>query len=162
MEELWKPVKDFESIYEVSSFGSVRRLDNQRLITPFAIGHGYMQIKLRKPGGYRKNLYVHRIVANAFIQNPLNLREVNHIDGNKENNCVSNLEWVTPHQNRVHCYHVLNRQIGFKKVPVKCVETGVFYPSILLAEKETGATHITDCIHGRCKTSAGLHWELAT
>lgn len=116
MFEQWVDIKGYED-YQVSEFGSVRRKERQvRSVVPqhkgFRIlrekmcaitdnGRGYKLVSF-KINGLRKNHYVHRLVAENFLQNPNNLSQVNHIDGNKANNAVWNLEWVTNQQNRDH------------------------------------------------------------
>lgn len=104
-----RPIKDFENLYAVDMFGEVYGIakDNangRRILKRKATKskqNGYMYITL-KDNGRVKNARVHRIVADAFIPNPNNYTDVNHIDGNKENNCVWNLEWCTKSQNSKH------------------------------------------------------------
>lgn len=112
----WLPIKNFEGVYEVSDTGLVRSIDREILIKgakkPY-IKKGqllstlpnknvkYMQVNLWKDNN-SLNYYVHRLVAQAFIPNPNNLPEVNHIDGNRQNNVVSNLEWVNRKGNVEH------------------------------------------------------------
>lgn len=72
-------------------------------------GRGYMTVALMKNGKY-KRFYVHRLVADAFIPNPLRFKTVNHMDGNPKNNNVSNLEWMTLKDNSIHSFRILNRQ----------------------------------------------------
>lgn len=111
MKEQWKPVKGFEGKYIVSSKGnvmSVPRTYTDELGRDYMVdgitltkcddARGYDRVKFGDSGMMR----VHRLVAEAFIPNPLNLPEVNHKDGNKKNNCVENLEWVTHQGNIVH------------------------------------------------------------
>lgn len=103
---IWKDVEGFEGFYQVNEDGDVKSLHTYlgmkpHLKKPYLGKRGYMVTDLSKKQ-FRKNLKVHRIVAKAFIPNPLNLPQVNHIDGNKLNNKVSNLEWVTSKQNVEH------------------------------------------------------------
>ena len=129
MIEEWKDIKGFEKEYQVSNLGRIRSLDrikqvvgkNQysnyntkitykgKIIRLRKTKFGYMQVCLRKNN---KVLYkiVHRLVAQAFIPNPNNLPEVNHIDSNKENNCVNNLEWCTSRENKIHSILYGNRK----------------------------------------------------
>lgn len=107
--EIWKDVKGYEGIYQISSYGRLKKLVKwntgkriyqpcERLLSPTSNGNGYMIYGLRKDK-QRKNHYIHRMVAEAFIDNPNNLPEVNHIDFDRSNNNVSNLEWCTKLQN---------------------------------------------------------------
>jgi len=98
-----KDVKGYEGIYAVTADGKVwsRRLGH--FMKPYTTGGGYQYIGLQR-GRYIKQAVVHRLVAEAFIDNPLNKKEVNHIDGNKTNNDVCNLEWVTRSENMIHMF----------------------------------------------------------
>lgn len=99
MIEQWLPISGFEGLYEVSNTGLVRSPRGVR--KPITNSFGYLQLGLYKHGkGYTKR--VNRLVAEAFIPNPDNKREVNHIDGNKLNNNVDNLEWVSSSENKIH------------------------------------------------------------
>lgn len=96
----WKAVKGYEGCYMVSQNGEIFSIRSNKSIRPF-VSSGYFQIELNRLGKAKKYL-VHRIVAEAFIPNPNNLPCVNHKDGNKLNNNVSNLEWCTFSENMVH------------------------------------------------------------
>lgn len=100
LNEQWRTCKE-NSNYEISNFGNVRNKFKKNLIFQGDNGHGYKNVMLYNHQK-RKVYYVHRLVANAFIPNPDNLPQVNHIDGNKSNNCVANLEWVTISENMIH------------------------------------------------------------
>lgn len=109
--EIWKSILGYEGAYEVSNYGRVRSLDRSipfkggarkhlgRILTPNRSTKGYLSVQLSD--GERKSCRysIHRLVASAFIVNPDELPEVNHLDFNRENNTVSNLEWVTRSQN---------------------------------------------------------------
>ena len=113
MNEIWKPVVGYEGLYEVSNFGNVRSLAREvcyrkngktiirhvesRVLKP-GNRHGYKGVGLCK-NGKQKCKQVHRLVAEAFIDNPNSKQEVNHIDENTSNNHVNNLEWVTHIEN---------------------------------------------------------------
>jgi hypothetical protein len=113
--ELWLPVLGWEGIYEVSNIGNVRTV--ARYVGNFPIygrilskrsndkRSGYEEIMLRFAGRKRMNKKVHRLVAEAFLLNPNNLPQVNHIDFNVKNNSVSNLEWCTAKENTNHSRH---------------------------------------------------------
>jgi hypothetical protein len=114
LDEVWKPVSDNE-LYEVSNLGRVRSLSREtrhwrggirvasgRLLQP-ALVRGYCQVKLHR-NKHVVQVKVHRLVATAFLANPSGKPTVNHIDGNKLNNAVSNLEWATQGENNLHAY----------------------------------------------------------
>ena len=104
MDEIWKPVKGYEGIYEVSNKGNVKTLrKNVVMNQTIGVKNGYCYVGLYKDGKNRKAL-VHRIVAAAFIDNPMGKKTVNHIDGNKCNNAVDNLEWATYSENHKHAF----------------------------------------------------------
>ena len=107
MQEIWKDIKGYEGLYQISNLGNVKSLkrnrfnyrlqrmivvNKEKLLKQSFDGKKYLFVTLQKHKS-RKNYRIHRLVAEAFIDNPNNLPQVNHKDGNKNNNCVSNLEW---------------------------------------------------------------------
>lgn len=96
MEE-WRPIVGFEGLYEVSNTGQVRN-HRGKLLRPGLDHQGYLKCVLCK-GGKTKTIYIHRLVAQAFIPNPMYLKQVNHKDEDKSNNNVDNLEWCTARYN---------------------------------------------------------------
>lgn len=120
MEDLWKQLKDYPN-YCVSQSGFIRRNDipnetiikgtkcirhyKSKILKPiFNKSNGYLSVYLKDQNNKYKICYIHRLVAQTFIPNPENKREVNHIDGNKKNNCVDNLEWATREENIRHAF----------------------------------------------------------
>lgn len=112
MKEIWKDVNEYEGIYQVSNLGNVKSLPHivscgrgqtltKEKTLKFRNSYGYNRVHLMKDKK-EKNLYVHRLVAEAFIPNPYNLPVVNHIDENRSNNHVENLEWCTHKENVNH------------------------------------------------------------
>ena len=109
MDEIWKDIEGYEGDYQVSNLGRVRSLDKYRngrngaqvfckgkILKPFKSGPAnYLTIAL----GRKKKAYIHRLVAIAFIQNPLNKKEVDHINCNITDNTIENLRWVTRKEN---------------------------------------------------------------
>ena len=114
--EVWRDIENYESLYQVSNLGNIRSKDrvvkcwynntktmSGKIIKPILLRDGYLYVHLYK-NTKRKDYAIHRIVANAFIENPKHKEEVNHKDGNKQNNSVDNLEWVTPKENMQHAH----------------------------------------------------------
>lgn len=118
-------------------------------------------IRLSK-NGKATGYLLHRLVAQAFIPNPDNLPQVNHKDENKLNNNVDNLEWCTASYN--NNYGERNNKMILKlNKPVICIETGIKYPSIHEAGRQSGVDYrnIHACCSGRYKTTNGQHWKYA-
>jgi hypothetical protein len=103
--EIWKPIEGFEGLYEISNWGRVKSLHQgkEMILISCLNEHGYPRISLNK-NSIRKTFLVHRLVALHFIPNPEEKKEVNHIDCNKQNPHVSNLEWTTQSENQKHAY----------------------------------------------------------
>lgn len=119
IQEVWKPIPDFEGFYEVSNMGRIKSLERKEKLNPFGrksiikerilapgVNTGYLRVGLVKDGA-RTSIYIHRAVALAFIQNTEKKNQVNHKDGNRQNNIVDNLEWVSNSDNQIHSYRVL-------------------------------------------------------
>jgi NUMOD4 motif-containing protein/HNH endonuclease len=116
--EIWKDIKDFEGLYQVSNFGRVRSLPRMVLrgksfgimggiiLKSFLDKNGYLKVNLSNGIGNRFQKWVARLVAQAFIDNPLNKPQINHKDGIKTNNLIDNLEWVTGSENTQHAYDI--------------------------------------------------------
>ena len=94
-------IDNVETDYEINELGEIYSHKTNRLLSGSIFNTGYKMVRLTI-NGQKKGYAVHRLVAEAFISNPNNLPIVNHIDGNKLNNCVENLEWVSQSQNRIH------------------------------------------------------------
>lgn len=101
MEEVWKDIKGYEGLYQISNLGRVKRVTTGRILKGDKNKDGYLLVKLCK-NSIGSNKRIHRLVAEAFIPNPENKPQVNHIDENKINNRVDNLEWVTANENINH------------------------------------------------------------
>lgn len=177
MNEIWKDITGYEGYYQVSNKGRVRSLD--RKVECFhgrkATRLGQIRKQSRNNGGYccvvlsknskHKTFDVHRLVAQAFLENPNPDFEVNHKDGDKTNNDVDNLEWVSRSYNLAHSYKVCGRDNNFtrKKRSVLCVETGVIYPSAAEAARilHVNADRICQVVAGKAKTTGGYTWRRA-
>lgn len=174
MHEEWRDVKGYEGLYQVSNKGNVKSIPH--LIKANISGgtritkgkekkarkgwHGYKTISLCKEGEL-KTCLLHRLVAEAFVDNPNNLPAVNHIDGDKDNNSCSNLEWCT---NADNSRHAVESGLITTAKKVRCIETNTVYRCSKDAEISTGinARNIRSACQGRYKTSGGYHWEYAT
>jgi hypothetical protein len=137
-----KVIPNFGDMYIVNADGSVFSKYSNKLLNTTDNGRGYFNVKLQYPmeqtGGVKtyKTLYVHRLVAEAFIPNPDNHQQVNHIDGNKANNSLSNLEWCTPLQNTAHAIAT-----GLTSLKVSNLDS-VDLESILTEIKELGVSNV--------------------
>ena len=163
MEEIWKDIPGYEGLYQVSNLGRVRRVDSGRILKPQKCTAGYLKISLSKKS-IEKQFLVHRIVAKVFIQNQFYKPQVNHIDGDKTNNCVNNLEWCNNQENNIHSFRELGRKSnGWKKFArkVMCVETNKKYESVTIAANTVGVTHesIRRAASNPKYTCKGYHWE---
>lgn len=136
LKEIWKPIKGYEGLYEVSNLGRVKALERKKncnrgygvikehFLKPNNHGTcGYYRVPLTNREHIRKYYLVHRLVAENFIENPKNLPQINHKDGNKENNAVDNLEWCTVSFNIKHAYEtglrITNKKLAYEVQELK-------------------------------------------
>ena len=170
MKEIWKSIEFVCGEYQVSNFGRVRNTNHRgsgktRMRTLTLGNNGYLYVGFDVKGRL-KNYLVHRLVAMVFIPNPENKPEVNHIDGDRTNNKVSNLEWVTRSENLIHRSNVLMAKTNdrFELQKVKCVETGEVFTSVSAAARAFGTKQSQVSASARHakyrKTAGGVHWEL--
>lgn len=174
-------VPGFEGRYLVSDKGEIiskkrintckngiKRIESARKIKPNIKKNGYAYIIL-KSDSKTETRRLHRVVANAFIPNPNNYEQVNHLDGNKLNNCVANLEWCTQSENLRHAY-ANNLIKHYTKKVLKCDgETGLVleeFPSMIDAVKsvygrngESARCMISMCCNGRIRKAYGFIWK---
>lgn len=181
MEEEWRDIAGYEGLYKVSNMGRVKSLGNgnsnnsnnckERILKSVKHKDGYLLIDLCKEGK-RKGHRVHRLVAQAFIDNPDNLPEVNHKDENKENNCVSNLEWCDRKYNinygtRTQKVAELNRNSQKVSKPIMAIHkiNGLIltFPSAREASRQVGVpvSNISACCNGRLKSAGKYIWKYA-
>lgn len=161
MMETWRPVVGHEK-FEVSSLGRFR-ISPEKIYALEIDKRGYVQVIVRDKGE-RIHLRIHREVAKAFIDQPSGKDYVNHIDGDKTNNRVDNLEWCTASENHLHRVHVLGKAPTYHKtVKVLCVETGVVYESCNSAARAVGGdgSNINKCCRRTHWTHKGFHWRFA-
>lgn len=177
MREIWKPIKEFEGIYSVSSLGNVRRdkteskigtgnyARQEHILKQRKNNKGYMVVDLYK-NNKRYQILVHRLVAMAFIINPNNYDVVNHKDENPSNNKVDNLEWCTQKYNMNYGMCAKKIAKANSKKVFQYDKSGVFikeYSSIIDAERETGISNgcICEVVKGKRKTAGGYIWQYA-
>ena len=98
MKEIFKDIKNYEGLYQVSNLGRVYSVRNNKILKPKLNKYGYLSVNLKYKGS-RVTKSIHRLVGEAFIPNPNDLPQVNHKDEDKTNNCVDNLEWCTAKYN---------------------------------------------------------------
>ncbi|WP_223611763.1 NUMOD4 motif-containing HNH endonuclease [Enterococcus faecium] len=113
--EIWRPIEGYEGLYEISNLGKIKSNFRQGSTTDFLKisnnGNGYMMVRLCK-NGKAKKYYLHRLLAQTFIDNPEDKPQVNHINENRSDNRLENLEWVTQKENNNHGNHNLNSAIS--------------------------------------------------
>lgn len=178
---LWKPIAQYEELYEVSNYGDVvsvaqytryhniRPRKYPRPLKPEVTRDGYARVTLSKYG-IPRHMFVHRLVASAFIPNPNNLPQVNHKDENPLNNNVHNLEWCTGKQNcnygmhrerikqRLNISHHLAKKIARLDIDGNVIEV---FSSINDAARKFGirGENITRCCKGKYKLVCGCRWK---
>lgn len=160
LEELWKEIKGYEGLYQVSSWGRVRsNYRGGRILKSGKNADGYLLVVLCKNGKHT-SYRVHRLVAQAFIPNPHNKPEVNHIDENKGNNYIENLEWVTSKENLNHGTRN-TRMVTSKSKPIICLDTNIEYISATECARKTGLSqgNITQVLKGKRKTCGGYTFK---
>lgn len=188
--EIWKDIKGFEGLYQISNYGNIKSLERtfeyigknqfgefktikkhkEMIIKQSINGNGYYQVCLRKEN-IKKNLLVHRLIAEAFIDNPDNKPTINHIDGNRLNNSINNLEWATMLEQQIHRVYYLghkniigekcrNARIQQQKRKVKRSD-GIIFDSIKEAANgnESLRKNINKCVRGHQKTAGGYSWQ---
>jgi len=171
MKEVWKDIPTYEGRYQASNLGNIKSLNYRRFKTQKKLifsttKTGYKTVTLYNKG---KNVRsVHRLIAFAFIPNPENKPYINHIDENKANNHIDNLEWVTPHENCMHGTSIQRSAAGKingkhsksviqKDMSGKYIKT---WPSMMEAERNGFCNSlICACCKGRIKFHKNYKWE---
>lgn len=170
---MWKEIPGTQGIYSISDSGEVKNNRTDKTIKQSFYKNGYLGVGI-VINGKQKRYRVHRLVAMTFLENPEKKTQVNHKDGNKTNNSVSNLEWATPQENMRHAYanglkEINYSQKGYKnpKAVIQCDLNGNEirrYKSIKDAERITGIDNsgIAKACKGIYKTQKGFKWRYAT
>lgn len=179
--EQWKPIDGYEGLYEISNLGKVKSLNYNRtgvekIMRPGKTKEGYLRVDLCR-GGKVKHFLVHRLVATAFLPNPMGLPEINHLDENKTNNVISNIEWCSRYYNNrygTRTERSAAAQINHpaKSKPIEASkyedfrEIELFFASTAEAGRNGYAQNrVSDCCNG-CYCSKGnfyknLYWRFA-
>ena len=192
MTEEWRDIKNYEGLYQVSNFGRVKSLEREvsvkrgklnyvvalksRILKPITRQHGYLGVQLyckensKHVRGLR-TFSIHRLVAEAFLDNPNDLLEVNHKDEDKTNNRVDNLEWIDHKGNS--SFGTRGKRIGLantngkqSKAVVQLTLGGAFiaeYPSLAEVERSLGFSkgNVWLCVMGKRHASYGYRWKYA-
>lgn len=158
--ELWKDIPNYPG-YKISNFGRVKNKNNL-ILKPILSREGYYFVRPTN-GDKRKNIYIHRLVAKEFIDNPNNLEVVNHKDGNKKNNNVNNLEWCTYSYNTIHSYKTNIRKKATKIIYQYDLDNNFIkeWNSIDEASKylKINRGNIGSCCNKRRNTAGKYKWK---
>lgn len=172
MQEIWKDIQGYEGFYQVSNTGKVKSFrqstnfhnQSSHLLKPTIANNGYCQVTLYKENKSRHKFTVHRLVAEAFIPNPDNLPCINHIDENKLNNNINNLEWCTYSYNNAYGTARIRSAEKISKPINQFTLDGTWIASYLSATLASrllnlNKTNILDCCNHRSDTAYGYKWE---
>ena len=149
-----KDIKGYEGLYAVTSCGRVWSYRRKKFLALEEVNNGYLRVQLYNKEQGRKRFLVHRLVAEAYIPNPNNLPEVDHINRNPKNNWVNNLRWVSVEDNR--------RNKGKNPMrAIKCLETGEVFESQAEAARKLNLhqANIYAVLYGKYSQTGGYHFE---
>ena len=178
VEEIWKDIPTYEGIYQASNLGKIKSLERiaikkyrgnrvvkERIMLGTINEDGYLKVHF-KNNNRNNSYFIHRLIAQTFIDNPYNKEQINHKDGNKLNNKVDNLEWVTNLENQQHAWR--NRLKYYKgQNDIKVLQFNMDnkfikeYKSITDAHKQCGISlgNICNCCKGKRSSAGGYKWR---
>ena len=160
----WKTINGFSN-YEISDQGEVRNKTTKYILKGRLSKSGYLQVSIKKDEtGKFINQYIHRLVASHFLNNEENKREVNHKDGNKINNTLENLEWITSSENQKHRHNIgitktSNRHIGMFDLDGNLIQEFNSIVEAFTILKKTSRVNIDNALQGKQKTAYGYIWK---
>lgn len=131
--EIFKEIQGFEGLYEISNLGNIKNVIKNKLLKFGKHNQGYLQVSLSK-NNKKTTFKIHRLIAIYFIDNPNNYKIINHVDGNKLNNSIENLEWCTSKHNNEHAYKLglrfmTSKNLNILNKKVINIETNIVYES---------------------------------
>lgn len=164
-QEIWKAIKGFEKCYEVSNFGRIKSLEREiktkdgrsyirkeKILSSPVANTGYARVALFN-GGKVREADVHRLVAETFLDNPNGYKYVNHLDENKTNNNVSNLEWCTNRHNAIYSNGKKVKRINDKG------EVKLYESISSTSDDGFNSSHVGECCNKKRKSHKGYRWE---
>ena len=192
MDEKWRDIAGFEGLYSISSCGRVKSLSRitnrsnrhssfaynrkEIILKPIVRSNGYYHVALVKCGSV-KQASIHRIVAQAFIENPKGKPQVNHIDGDKLNNALSNLEWCTASENSIHARDIIgisyhgtgrfgaesnkSRAVDQLTIDGKLVKSWGSGVDIVRSNRKFDSGSISRCCNGKAVSHKGYKWAFS-
>lgn len=159
---MWTTIDGFEGLYEISDTGKIRNCITKKLLKGNLNSYGYRVVRLRKDGK-NYDLKLHRLLAIAFIPNPNDFPCVNHIDGNKDNNSLDNLEWCTYAYNNSHAREQLSLDFSEKSVLQRTLNgdyVAIWRNASLAAKSVNGnSTTIANCCRGTQSVAYDYRWN---
>ena len=155
-------IKGYEGIrdcYIIKSDGSIINTDTDKILKPSFDKDGYLTYRIMTSNNNRRHIRTHRVLAEWLIPNPNNLPIVRHLNDNKLDCRIENLAWGDKSDNMQDM--IKNGKFDKVMHQVRCVETGIIYPSIREANRQTNISfsQISGCCNGKQKTAGGYHWE---
>jgi hypothetical protein len=171
LEEIWVDIEEFKGIYMVSNTGKIKRLSTitkrsdgknyrrpEKILNPYKTNKDYLRVDLCN----RSSRLVHRLVAEAFIPNPLNLPQVNHKDGDKTNNHVDNLEWCDNKYNQLHAIENNLHTFESLEKPIAMMDKEGNILQVFKSSRDArraGYIHAASVANGTRKTCKGYYWK---